>query len=248
VEQNTQLGDTPAARLASANSAFKTTQYLSIGAILLTTWGVFYPTPYVPLVVLLAVMPAVALGLLWIAPAKYTLRYYDRNDPQANLMLVYFFPAFVLAQRAYYDIYLVSVLPILLPTVLLSVALAAVAGLHKERNWKGLACALAMAAYPAAAIVFINAATERGQELSVMAKVERKGAGDSTSSRYLRIGVGSAMTYPLHVSQTEFARYGEGDAICVRRKEGGLGIAWFTMHEPAACASSSVSATSAALK
>jgi len=150
---------------------------------------------------------------------------------------VFYLPAFVLAQRAYYDIYLVSVVPLIIPTILVSVVLVAVAGLHKERNWKGIACALALAAYPAAAIVFLNAATERGPEHGVVGKIERKGAGDTKASRYVRVGVSNTRTYPLHVSASDFARYGEGDAVCIRRKAGGFGIAWFTLHQASACSS-----------
>lgn len=230
------LGGDPAERERALARARLLARLLSGAAWAAVAWGWFRPRPYAAVVATLAVIPVLALALLF---AKRGLVGVDerRTDPRPSVLVPFLLPGLVLMLRAMLDFHVVDDGVLLARAAPLALALAPlllVGDPELRRRWFMLPLALLMAAplawgAVAQANVLLDEAPPRRHRVRVTEK--HVSSGKVTTWKVTLAPFGSVSSEEdCDVRRTDYDAIEVGGDACVALRPGRLGARWLTVR------------------
>jgi hypothetical protein len=206
--------------------------------IILAVWGGFYPHPYFLVITLLALLPWLAVIMVWKSKGNFTSMSPQRGDRRGSLGLLFLAPALVLAIRAL-DFGIVSWTPVLFLAICIGLALflANVVVEPSVLSQPGILILMLIfaLAYGYGAGIEANALFDHSPgtvySAHVIGKHTHHGSRGSTSY-YLELSPwgpyagGDTVT----ASWSFYTSVKVGDSVCLPLRPGALGVAWFTVE------------------
>jgi hypothetical protein len=244
VMQDTTLGVTPEARLATARRTTQITTAISIPPAAAMLWAWFFPRPYWLAIAILAVMPWIAYILAFAGRNKFVLiGGPKKSHGKIELAALIMGPAIGLALRAFWDINLVDPVGLILPVA--SVAVIMTGGLllvnpalREDLRLLAIGAAV-LVAYVAGAIPLGNALLDKGPSKVYSVKVlgMHQTWGKGGKSNYLHLAPwGPEMDVnEIRVSSDYYSRSTVGSTACIRIRAGAFGLHWYHLDAYTRC-------------
>jgi hypothetical protein len=212
-----------------------TTRVLNIVGGILTIWAVFFPLPYIAVMVSCLVLPLVSVCVMASANGLVNLNA-PRRSKQPNVAIAFVGPCIALCLRAVFDVQFISYKPALVPTLAVGVALTAVTYAYapdiRPKRLNVLLVLPFALCYGYGLFVESNciADTSRPAEYTTQIVNKRVSYGNR-GSKYYYLDVlpwgPFTTTNEIRVSRSKYEFYTSGEHIILKVKDGTLGAKWF---------------------
>jgi hypothetical protein len=233
-----ELGVSDEDRRAFLASARRWCRLLSLAAIGVTFWGLFYPHPYAIAIVALGILPLLAVGAL--AAFRGVTRLDGRRDSAyPTVAAAFMMPPIALVTRAILDWNLLDYADLVLPGIVLSAALTAATyaiGRNAVRGWGNhVALVIFSLLYGLGVVVAANClmddAPASRHEVTIAAK---RVEGDRPARHHLTVSAWGDREgeNDVHVSGRQYDRAEEAGTAVVYVKYGALGCRWYVVEVP----------------
>ena len=239
-ESDARLGRDAHERRAAIDRAQRHGRHLTLGAYALMLWLLFYPRPYLPLLLAVAALPWLVLWLCHRWPAAFRITDERGKSVRVDLVTLLFSPGFFLALRALADTHPVAVTDLLVPTaVALAIVMAAILAVEPAHRRPGKAALMAtlMVAYAMSLVALANEAFDSGepQRHSVVIDGMRQTTGKGRRNLLSVEGGPPGLPRELKIGSGFYGRLETGDAVCVLVYPGALGAEWYVVRFAVAC-------------
>lgn len=233
---NSEIGATPADRLAAATNAKRLATLMAFLACTAGAWGWFYPKPYWLVVGLLLILPWLAVAITMRSGGLFRIDARN-NDPHPHLAIPFLAPGLVLTIRAVNDVHLLEWRTALYVSICVAFALAAMTiiadrSLKKEKA-SMFAIILLTTFYGYGASMEANVIFDRGVPTVYSAQVLGKKtlSGKSTSYKLTLTPWGPKREPDeVSVSRKWYELLRPGDTVCPVLHEGALHIRWYRVR------------------
>jgi hypothetical protein len=236
IANDPEVGATPEERLAGLPRARRIAGALQIAAFSAMAWGAFYPRPYRAAILTLAVLPWVAVGIVWRSPGLYRIDE-RRNDVHPNVAVPFILPGFVLLLRMLFDLHVFEWQGAIWLSISVGVVLwfAALMADPALRARKGIALLLLLltSAYGAGAGLEANALLDKNPETIYQAKVLAKNIESGRHTEYklhLSPWGPKKETDMVSVRRKFYESVKPGESVCVALRPGALHVAWYAVR------------------
>jgi hypothetical protein len=241
IAANEQIGATPADRMEALTRGKRQAAVLTVIAVGLGLWAVFYPNPYRFLMTSLALLPWIAIALTLRSGGLFRLGA-RKNDPHPTLAAVFLMPGFVLALRVMTDMNLLD----WRASLYVSAALTCILGIAAVMSDSSLREAGRATVLVALLSVFCGAAYGFGAGMQTNALLDhsptRVYRAEITA---MRVSHGRHTSYDLYltpwgpklepdhvtVSRKFYNSVSRGDSVCLALRSGALHVPWYTVHQ-----------------
>lgn len=226
------LGDsgTPEERLASLAAAKKQAKSLKVTTGIACAVGYFLPG-YIPIAVLLAILPWWALALAARSPGLYTLNDH-KNDARAGVGIAFIMPGFILMLGMLMNYHLLDWTPVHAAAIAVALFMAFLASLVDKQLIRKKSIFLVgplMAAYGYGVLVTGNALADRSDpekfETHVISKHYTSGKGAHPEVKIDSWGGHPGDEVP--VNSLVYNTVNSGSLVCVYLHKGALGVPWY---------------------
>lgn len=228
------LGSSREERAAALDRARRLAGALRFVALGLGAWGLFAPRPYALVLALLAVLPAVAAGVVMAGRGRYSVEG-QRNDLRPELITPLVAPGFVLALRIFTDVPLVDHRALLLWSALAALGLVAtLAAGDASLRRRPLVLVLmtgSMVPYTwgllGAANALLDLRASQAYRVAVTGKHVTSGKHTSYLVRLAPFGPVGATE--VDVGRARYEAIAVGEMACVELHPGALGQRWLSL-------------------
>ena len=242
IEQNPALGETPLARIDNNSRARKIAQSLNAALYAEGAWALFYPHPYMLMVVVIAATPWIAIGLCYKYGDSFAINDPGINSAEADLTRLLFLPGVLLSIRALVDVMLLDWAQLVFPSIIGGLIIMACAarvspGLRSSIG-KLVFVALLQVVYVGSVMTIVNVKLDgtppENFKVTVLSKHQTTGKGPKlffTISPWGSIKTNSE----IPVSCDLYKQTSTGDIISIQLHAGSLGLPWYTAGESPRC-------------
>ncbi len=235
-------GATPGARLAGAEKARSATRLLTRAVLVLACWTCFYPRPRMPLLLLNAACPWIAMWLCWYSKGLFSLAA-NKNSGRGELFVVHLLPILVLGWRGMEDVMLASWSTLSLWSLIAAIPmavllLAACRELRRSSFAKKLLNCALLLLYAASVLALANQAFDDAPGNAQLATVvARRITQTKYTMRYLTLSPTPAdmASSTIEVTSDFYRRTRVGGHVCLIEREGALGWHWIQVMAESAC-------------
>jgi len=236
IREDPRLGLTRSERTRVWEEGAKRAKLLSGASTVVCVWAIFYPRPYDPLVLLLAVLPWVAIAM--VKGSGGLIRADEvRNDAHPNVAVALISPGLALSLRAVLDYEVLGYSVALALSLVIGGAMAFAALTVDPATRKKTASAVGLfvfsLAYGYGIVIEANCLLDRSQGVSYSAIVQGKHVNNGKHTSYeLELGAWGPKTAPneLEIGKATYGHIQPGDVAFLRLKQGALGMKWFYMR------------------
>jgi hypothetical protein len=236
VERDATLGGNAQERLATLEKAKQAAKVLNLLPMGLLFWSFVYPRPYAAIVACAALLPWVAVVLVWAKPGLFQLDG-KKGDVRPNLAGLLIMPPLVLAMRALLDVTLIDLRQLFLWGFVLGlplcVAILAAPKAASKTSAKPWALPLLMLpfmmAYGCGLLALTDAMWDSAKpEVFQTAITGKDVSRGKTTTYYLHLAPWSKTIDEdrIAVSRAYYEAVDTGDAVCVRLHPGKFGLRW----------------------
>lgn len=233
VLEDPHFGASPPARSVMLEKGKKRATILSAVSIVVSLWAIFYPRPYLPLILILAALPWVAVTIVWRSGGLFRVDQV-KNDAHPSVASALLFPELALMLRAVldFDVFQSATAVALYIAVggVLALAIFFVDPVSRRRKSTAVAfCALALA-YGYGASIQFNVLLDRSPGANFAAVVQGKYVDHGKQTYYvLELGPWGPNTKPnnLDVRKATYESIRRGDVAELTVRKGALGISWY---------------------
>lgn len=220
-------------REVSLFNAYRFAKYLTWASGVAAVWGWFYPRPYLPVILILAALPPIAIYLGLRTKGVYQFDG-QRNDARPSLAVPVIVPGLILALRAIYDLSFLRwqqlLSPIFLVTIVMTALIAAADPKTGKQRWSYLAVLFIAAGYAGGATAMADSLLDHSTPQVFQAEVlhKRISSGRSTTW-YLQLAPWGPQDHPDEVSvhSSLYNSVQPGQTVCIYLYPGALKIPWF---------------------
>jgi membrane protein YdbS with pleckstrin-like domain len=236
VERDPSLGVDAKQRLATLDKANQLAKVLNLLPVALLFWGFIYPRPYALVIACAALLPWLAVVLVWSKPGVF--RFDGKNgDVRPNLAQLLIMPPMLLAARAVIDITLVDLGPLFLWGAMLGLPLcAAILAAPKTAAAPGtklwalpLVVLPFMLIYGASLLALTDTMWDDAKPQVIQTTITGKDIHHGKSTTYYLELAPWSQTIDkdrIAVSRSYFDVVDRGDPVCVRLHPGKFGLRW----------------------
>jgi hypothetical protein len=220
----------------------KVSKALLVGALVTGTWVLVYPHPFTLALGVAAIIPWLALWLLWRFPDSFEADVAGRPTAKADLLGALVMPGVILCFRAWFNEDLTDPTQPIWPAVAGAMFTAAClwfssASLRERPQYWAIA-ALMLALYPAALIPIVNQGFDQSEpRVSHLQVVSTRYTTGKGASQYFTLADWSpdSRTREVRVSSALFQRTAPGQMVCVFRHPGALKMEWYSLGPAIDC-------------
>lgn len=236
VERDASLGSNAQERLAALEKSRQAAKVLNLLPMGLLFWSFIYPKPYAAIVACAALLPWVAVVLVWARPGLFQ---FDgrKGDVRPNLAGLLIMPPLVLAMRALWDVTLVDLRQLLLWGFVLGlplcVAVLAAPKAATKTTAKPWALPLLMLpfmmAYGCGLLALTDAMWDSAKPEVFQTAITGKDVSRGKSTTYYVHLAPWSKTIDedrIAVPRAYFEAVDTGDIVCVRLHPGKFGLRW----------------------
>ena len=238
-----RFGNTLSERSEALENGLKRTKVLNGISIAASLWALFYPRPYIPLMLVLVALPWVAAEMM--RRSNGLIRADElRNDAHPNVALTWIMPACMLALRAVVDYDVLESAVVVIWCIAITGALSFAIFLGDatiRRKIGSIVFVLFTAAYGYGAAIEINGLRSRPEQMTYLAVVQSKRIDHGKHISYeLELGPWGPETKEndLEVSKATYTAIQPGDHAVLMVRTGMLGVKWYYLrswdHVPSA--------------
>jgi hypothetical protein len=236
IRNDQRLGATQSERDQTIEEGRNRAKIFSTISTVLGLWAIIYPRPYVPLILLLATLPWIALEVVRRSHGLFRVEEV-RNGAHPNVAVALLLPACALALRAIHDFdVLQSPLAVGLYVAVggaLALGIFSVDSTVRHRKLAVIALCAVSLVYGYGAAIEANALLDRSSGTSYSAIVQGKHITTGKNRAY-KVTLGpwgpKATSNDLQVSRATYQPIQPGDVVLLTLKQGALGVKWFYMR------------------
>ena len=239
VSRDTSLGSNPTERLAKLEKARQLGKALSVAAMALTFWGFAYPRPYGLVIGAAALLPWVAVVLLWAKPALFQLDG-KAADVKPNLAVLLIMPPMMIAMRAVSDLTIVDLKRLFLWGAVMALPLVLAIGAAPRSGsvpGKGRAALMFLmllftATYSTGLLALTDALWDQAPpEVYPTAITGKDVSRGKSTTYYVHLAPWSRdiQENRIAVSRAFYEAVQKGDTTCVRLHPGKFGLRWMQL-------------------
>lgn len=227
------LGLTPKRRSQSLERAKKEVRVLTVASVAACLWGIFYPHPYSPAMLVQIILPWVGVEMTrrWHGVIRIDEK---RNQVRPSVATAVMFPGFVLALRAASDINVIftawAMTAMAIATALLILALFSVDSTLKSQRGTAISICFLMVAYGYGAVLQADTLLDRKPAQIYRAIVAGKHvASGKTTSYYIdpQSWGPDHKALEIEVGRQTFDAIAVGDTADIALRHGALGVQWY---------------------
>jgi len=237
-----RLGNTISERNETLEKGLKRTKVLNGVSIVTFLWVLFYPRPYIPLMLVLLALPWVAAEMMRRSNGLVRADEF-RNDAHPNVALALLMPGCGLGLRGVldYDVLGSGLAVIWAVAIMAALSFATFLGDPTIRQKIGstMGFIMCIAFYAYGATIEINGMRSRPEQTTYLAVIQHKRIDTSQHTRYqLELGPWGPKTgeNDLEVSKDAYAAIQPRDMAVLTVKTGLLGVRWYSLsswdHSP----------------
>ncbi|AIF46320.1 hypothetical protein [Dyella japonica] len=239
VSRDASLGASPQERMAKLEKAKTLGKGLGAAATALAFWGFFYPQPYGLVIAAAALVPWVAVLLLWVRPSLFQLDGRP-GDVKPNLAALVLMPPLMLAMRAIRDLTVVDLGhlflwgAVLAAPLYLALLLAPQSGSTPMRGRVALRLLLVpfVVAYGVGLLALTDAMWDHARPEVVETTITGKDVSRGRSTTYyVHLAPWSTNIHEdrIAVTRAYYESAQKGDSVCIRLHPGKFNLRWMQL-------------------
>lgn len=236
IRNDTRLGENPGKRMRALAKGRRLAKILTIASFLAVLWGFLFPVPYVLAILILAILPWIALGIVKTSSGLFRVDA-NRNDAHPNVAMPFLLPGLVLMLRSVSDFNVLQSSVVALPSVgigsLLCLSLFTIDPTARKNRITAISFFVFSLIYGYGVTVEVNVLLDRSPASAFTAILQRKHIASGKRTTYdLELGPWGPLTKSntLSVGRETYEAIEPGDAAFLTLRKGALGVSWYYLR------------------